>query len=751
MPLAAFDSHVWASVLSHLKVDDVIRLWVAGMPLQNALRAAFRDLDFVHPSSRPIGLIRTFDILEQLSAHPHSFTLSSARHDTPTTIERHVDWSFFAPTLQTLVLRLDSSAPLYSCFNPLDLPNLTSLEIGEIKGLSNTFGLPPSLTKLVIDSYAGTIPSQVLVALPSGLRVFDVNFPIALAPGHRLDWTHLPLEKVRIRLQFHYPIQWSFLPKSLTNLSATISFGSAAHLEALPPPLEGWNTLFPSLVALETFFTSLVYSAPKSVWNAYVTHVKAQHLKIDSAGYAAAFPSTIREIRAIPDFRVPVDPGPALVPLMEQLLIVSSQLRVMAGLNVCFPNVHQDALNFRSLVELDAPYRYNASDFSVAKYPSLKTLQSRLTVSEKELVSVCLPLPHSLTHFDASYIPKEYDFILEPIRTWPSTLTSLKVEVQVDALKTLDLNVLPSILKSFRFTAAKYHSEQRGTIGMIGSFLKFKNLELLELEAIVLDATSNTSENHFFEITRELPSALCQLTCIDVNINPLSFAHSALTSLEMLSVLGQVRFAGSLLDVASLVYLPRNLEYLAFGVAPKSDMITTSFIQSLPRSLACMEMRKCCNARWESDSAACLSYLPKRMQSLAMSLDAPRRTAATAAGSNALDSQQENDSPVYAFPIDLAELCPHYLRLRVDDANIQRRFDVARDDWLLVEKQYYLAEWKPQLFPVYFNYQTNDGKIHKFTYDFDSQEEDDEEDCLHHAKDGTLASLKTDATSLIYH
>lgn len=682
MSLSVFDATTWTYLLHYLNLNETVRLWIAGRSLGNVLKPIYNDLHLLQPDSRPLALASLIETLKLLSSRPQSLTISSLLHHPATTLDREVDWSFFAPTLQRLALTLETSSPLFWRFNPAaQLPNLTDLEINCTPSFDESvFKLPRNLTRLLLasggDCTICPLSYDELLHLPTGLRVLEItNFAIEPEDSRPpLDWRHLPLEEVHIEMVITSPIAWSFLPPSITKLTAYIYW---AEDDTLPPPLEGWNTLFPSLVSLRTHAASLVYDGNISAWNDFAANDPERRLTVKN--FAAAFPASLRKLCC--GFRS-ASLSLMFDPLIKRLHEVRHSLTSIFGLGsiIDLPNLTM----FPSLTDLN--HQFKSPTCSLNGFPNLKSLRCRsrekfsVSLTLKEL----LPMPSSLETLlcdSGSHLP-----ITLSSENWPSSLTNLEMTLKTVVFQKFDLDMLPTSLKSLNLSKPNAESK----LQVSGHLERFTNLKKLRL---VLP-----SEDSFFSSITDLPSSLETLTIKDT-INLSVFADpSRFTDLKSLKLLAEHVRPDSLrptagVDVALLMHLPRNLTSLEFSAHVSSAELTSDFFRSLPRSLLEIEIRNLREARWESESAACLAQLPKALQLIALHLGTLYQDCFRETMLQPGPQKKQKLHELFALPRDLLSCLPIRARFRTDDRDYNAAFKAMKEHWMMRERKAYFARW----------------------------------------------------------
>lgn len=256
--------------------------------------------------------------------------------------------------------------------------------------------------------------------------------------------------------------------------------------------------------------------------------------------------------------------------------------------------------------------------------------------------------------------------------------------------KEIDLKFFPPSLTSLQIR--QWPGYRIGDLKVQGSFSRFPLLKELTLGLEIMDET-----NGLLSIFDELPSSLESLIGVWGNIGEFFTRNTdRFVNLETLKIKSDVSgLAGA--SIASMTMFPRHLRVLVLTVESNSSPITDTFIKSLPRTLQRLSLRKLRNAPWTSDSAACLAYLPKRLQKLTLKLDidpkSPCNRDLDDGDKDLFSAKRPKLNESHALPNDLLYFLPLSIKLSTDDLVARRNFNAARKHWLLQKRKDYFSRW----------------------------------------------------------
>lgn len=263
MPLTSLDSFSLAQVTDFLDFDHIARLWACGSLALNAhLRSRVKSFRLTLPSvGHPCSLADLFRSFASICAKPQSFSLKSDVAEPE--LDTQYLWNLLPHDLKQLSLPLflnSLTSELFTAF-----PTLESLSLRGLHSHCDPALMPSTLTSLTLgekgDVQLGrgsNFARDLLANLPPQIETLVLRFNVEHDLTVPLSLRHLPLRKVYIkRLYATVPVEWTFLPPSVTDLHICIQREFATYGEHYLKPPSSWSALFPELVHLATNYESL--------------------------------------------------------------------------------------------------------------------------------------------------------------------------------------------------------------------------------------------------------------------------------------------------------------------------------------------------------------------------------------------------------------------------------------------------------------------------------------------------------------
>lgn len=665
MSLTALDALTIEQIFNFLEFDNIARLFMCGNRVLNAqLRARVKSFRLRLPKiDDPRSLADLFKSFVSICADPQSFDLEK---DTPNF--RRLDvaylWHLLPRNLKRLSLpiQLDEQAlgaleafptlehlqlkGMARCPSPIILPStLTSLHIGEVQDF-----LSPS--------YA---INELLTNLPPQLETLVLSMSVGYTGAAPLNLRHLPLRTVRIgRIKPTQPLEWSFLPSTVTYLHICIERDYDFYGEHYQLPPSSWSELFPDLVHLATNYESLC-------------------LHHTTGNFSYDFPPSFTSLRAI---------GAGLHQgQVQHDFFVEKLVRLyghsMLKLEEVYPPIELAMKYCPHLADIDlckssySPYESDTESLLALGSQTSAIVKEHLPTEPLPMLFEYLGGMQRLTSLAFDWIPTS-----EQLRLLPRSLQSVRIE-QRFGKETSSPYVQPSIASSdwpvniVKFDLAlRYHSISKSDIAfdwrslpstllslrisisypsrdgvsdeietsdnegseplkddgvtkrypfLSGDLSFMKQLERLYVTGAEYDPHSPIREFELFSSHLELPSSLTsiiQTKDIGFSENLIISAHNVYDDTHYFQNLKQLklgllgdRYYGADRGMSTRLFyhLPPRLEEFEITCDSGSPGWSSHLIRALPRSLKLLHLFNAFTVKFDEDPSLALKELPPNL------------------------------------------------------------------------------------------------------------------------------------------
>lgn len=585
-PILALDSLSLAFIASFLGGSELLQLIRCGSKdLNLKMSRSLHNITYSVSSPVYIRLSVIFAGLRLGCNRLKSFKLARTYPHIIQCLETNVDWNILGPSLEELYVSLDRTVPALATLNVYDsFPNLRTLYLSylpaDIDWQKPVF--PPQLTSL-----------QILSLLPHGIEQLWSQLPetIQLVQTWSIcEWDQPTLPSLRHLTSLHTLRQalrfaeltadldscWSIFPPSITQLTATLSFGSRQN--AVPPPTS-WTALFPSLTQLYAHTGSIIdldthriADFPTSLTSLTLggrnlkselamsllgpkigSHIKALSMAVSSASSAAI---KIEDLRLWPSLRV------------VRIASVEGETNDFdpSVLNSNTVNLYAPHMGSKDVEKLPSSIKYLEFATSAAQpFPTFNTLAANLSV------------------LTITISASPYGFNLDIL---PTSLKKLALSVDDSA----SARITGSLQHLTRLTALSLGHDP------LSNLFKLATPSQLPSSLERLDASSSLIWQPGF-FGPDFAPHFAKLQHLDTG---LAFMESSFNAMECIR------------------WLPSSLKSFS-GHCNRQVIWKEEHIKALPRSLTILRANHA--GGWEGNTARALKHLPKTIAQLDIMLE----------------------------------------------------------------------------------------------------------------------------------